>query len=813
MNQFPESHYIKLVPKGAQVSQQNPCPICGKPDWCFLLPDGEAVNCQRSDQAPPGWSLCPRKAKDGSRIFRPKKQKKTLFYVPPTTDMPCWRKTGVQNGEHWEQEIEYFYSPRQKVVRKQWTDRRKVYRPKHGEDKNKEIRPWHLAGGRWKLGRGDQPWPLYRENEAHQLETLFFVGGEQCVEKLRSFGFSAVCNQGGEGSSLDSTVERLKELKLKKLVIWPDNDETGRRASQKLLEACGQAGVPAIVLDPFKLHPNAPDKWDVADWDISLKEAQKIIQGAVQELSVKMPQVHHPLALARERLRPFLTQNLSPSELRISFTQLSEETEQTVQQIEKLYKDLQEEEEALTAAEAASKDLQQAQAIRNQQLPIRQGLYGDGGDLAQKIYQVAEAMPTAPEFLVTTLIPMLAAAIGTSSQLMILPTAGYSVPCIFRSIIVAKTGCKKTPAQKAILNVFHQLEEIAYETYQLNLEQYEIEHRQWSQVKPSKDPEPKKPTRKRYISTDDTPAARIQLHIENLRGVLLYRDEASAFINERGRFTSGKGDGGELEADLSEFNGGAVHRDRKADGGLYLPRTAINRVGAIQFSTLQRLMGSHSDDQGEYSRYLFCAAEAPLSKLDFSKDVGDIGLTQELISLVQALEASPNREYFLAEGAKVAFQRYQNELTDRAQDTDHPAMESAFPKFEAYFGRFILWIHLVNAALAKKVPDPLVSAEHVEIARQWTEYYIGQLQFILAINSPQQSLTGDRLRVYEYLKRKNRPLKARDVVQGRLFERSRDKRKQRTPYIRELLEALVKDGWLSQAGDSYFLPTSLTVVE
>ena len=727
--------------------------------------------------------------------------------------MPRWRKTGIQDSEHWEQEIEYLYSPIHKVVRKQWTDRRKMYSTKHGENKNKEIRPWHFTGGQWKLGRGDQPWPLYRENEAHQLETLFFVGGEQCVEKLRSFGFSAVCNQGGEGSGLDSTVERLKKLQPKKLVIWPDNDETGRRSAQKLLEACGQARVPATVLDPFKLYIGAPDKWDVADWDISPEEAQKLILKTVQELNIQSLQWHHPLALAREKLRPFLTRNLRPSELRISFTQLAEETEQTVQQIEKLYNNLQEEEEASTAAEASSKDLQQVQVIRNQQLLIRQGLHGDGGELAKKIYQVAEAMPTAPEFLVTTLIPMLATAIGTSSQLMILPTAGYSVPCIFRSIIVAKTGCKKTPAQKAILNAFHQLEEIAYETYQLNLEQYEIEHRQWSQVKPSKDPEPKKPARKRYISTDNTPAARIQLHIENPRGVLLYRDEASAFINERGRFTSGKGDGGELEADLSEFNGGAVHRDRKADGELYLPRTAINRVGAIQFSTLQRLMGSHSDDQGEYSRYLFCAAEAPLSKLDFSKDVGDIGLTQELISLVQALEVLPNRDYFLSKGAKVTFQRYQNELTDRAQDAEHPAMESAYPKFEAYFGRFILWLHLVNAALAKKTPDPLVSAEHVETARQWTEYYISQLQFILAVNSPQQTLTGDRLRVYEYLKRKKRPLKARDVVQGRLFERSRDKRKQRTPYIRELLEALVKDGWLSQAGDSYFLPTSPTVVE
>ena len=55
-------------------------------------------------------------------------------------------------------------------------------------------------------------------------------------------------------------------------------------------------------------------------------------------------------------------------------------------------------------------------------------------------------------------------------------------------------------------------------------------------------PRPQKPKRKRYFSNDDTLAARIQIHAENPKGFLLYRDEASAFITERGRFSSGKGD-------------------------------------------------------------------------------------------------------------------------------------------------------------------------------------------------------------------------------------------------------------------------------
>lgn len=33
--------------KMCRVSRQNPCPICGKPDWCLVAPDGSAAICQR----------------------------------------------------------------------------------------------------------------------------------------------------------------------------------------------------------------------------------------------------------------------------------------------------------------------------------------------------------------------------------------------------------------------------------------------------------------------------------------------------------------------------------------------------------------------------------------------------------------------------------------------------------------------------------------------------------------------------------------------------------------------------------------------
>jgi len=41
----------------AEVKKSNPCPLCGKPDWCSVSDNGEAVLCRRLDPGsqPPDW--------------------------------------------------------------------------------------------------------------------------------------------------------------------------------------------------------------------------------------------------------------------------------------------------------------------------------------------------------------------------------------------------------------------------------------------------------------------------------------------------------------------------------------------------------------------------------------------------------------------------------------------------------------------------------------------------------------------------------------------------------------------------------------
>ena len=524
--------------------------------------------------------------------------------------------------------------------------------------------------------------------------------------------------------------------------------------------------------------------------------AAQLLRERLKQADLDKPQSTQiiPNQLLEPAIDNLIAQDIDGSTLTLRLSALADEFHKPLNQVEKIYDQRCKEAEATQYVKEAAIGLSDLQQIRQSSLPLEAGLHGDNGRLAWQLRETAKAMPTAPEFLATTLIPVLASRIGTSQTLVISARAGYTVRPIFRTMIVAPTGRKKTPAQKSIISALTELEAIHYETYRLQQEQYEQELTAWKHNANGDEPKPTPPVRKRFFSNDDTLAARIQIHRENPNGLLLYRDEGSAFITERGRFSNGRGDSGETEADLSEFNGGSLSHDRKTDGSTFLTKTGISRTGATQYTKLQQLMGDHNDGTGEWSRYLFCLADAPPSYLDLTGDDTDTGLQQTLIDLIQLLDELPERNYLLSHEAKLTFMEYQHLLTDRAMETDHPAMAAALPKFETYFGRFILLLHVVNAVLAETEPTTTVEAHTVERARQWTEYFYGQFQLLMALNSPQQEITGEILTLYEYIKRKD-GLTTSDLTRGG---------KGKKAHLMPLLEALTAQGYITERDGKYY---------
>lgn len=439
--------------------------------------------------------------------------------------------------------------------------------------------------------------------------------------------------------------------------------------------------------------------------------------------------------------------------------------------------------------------------VKQQRLVLEDYLWGDKGRLAQQLTAIAEAMPTAPEFLLTTLIPAVGSRIGAETQIVIKPSAGYVQPPIYRTLIVAPTGAKKTPAQAIVLTAlealdieeFHRWQD-AQEIYEKKLYQYENSLRQKEKVG---DRPILPPPRKRYILGDSTIEARERIHQENPRGFLIYRDEGSAHFTSRNKYRRGVGD--DAEAELSEFNGSAFTRDRKSES-LMVSRSAISRTGSIQWETLASLMRSHDDSNGEWSRWLFCAAPAPITKIDLFSAGADVNsdIYLALKRLYQKVDSTIPTQYFLSNEAKLVFQAAQHRLIDWMQEENQPGLKSAYPKFESYLARLALWLHIINAALAHGCPSQEISQQAMIRAAQLTTYFINQLRLIYAYNSPQQQLTGILLRLQTFAENKGRSVELREFKSGIW-----SLRKHSTVQIRESLSTLVQLGYGSWVNGRY----------
>jgi hypothetical protein len=190
------------------------------------------------------------------------------------------------DGEAKELEVTYLYPdadgrPVGRVRRRQWSDRRSWY--ERDSLKTKEIRPFHAVKTTdpehpwvWKLGRGEQTWPLYRQREALDAidrgEPVFVVAGEQAVEVMARQGFVAVSPQGGEnrqGDVITNIGDHLKQayrLGSKPiLLLWPDADPTGQRSWAELQQTCNNQDILAATLSPTECWAEMPDGGDVAD--------------------------------------------------------------------------------------------------------------------------------------------------------------------------------------------------------------------------------------------------------------------------------------------------------------------------------------------------------------------------------------------------------------------------------------------------------------------------------------------------------------------------------------------------------------------
>lgn len=94
-----------------EVNKSNPCPACGKPDWCAWTPDRAMLKCERTAEPPAG--MVKMKDADGGALFKhadasgPRTPTTTKARQARGADAPCAAPTAAPDRD-WQAAIEVF---------------------------------------------------------------------------------------------------------------------------------------------------------------------------------------------------------------------------------------------------------------------------------------------------------------------------------------------------------------------------------------------------------------------------------------------------------------------------------------------------------------------------------------------------------------------------------------------------------------------------------------------------------------------------------------------------------------------------------
>jgi hypothetical protein len=662
------------------------------------------------------------------------------------------------------------------------------------------VAPWLTNGDRPdelpKWSQYGVPATIFYTYRPENAESTWFCEGEWdamrlgLIAKQNNANIAVCCSTAGCGSV--PSQEQLDTLLGEVIIFFDRNDAPtqngtipGDEGARKLALALNGRGRIAQVPMPDDCNVEGWDVSNALDIGFSWDDFCEAAEGAIAPSPSELAEHQASQLPICDRIRTILDTHEKQSERDLAFMKLSRDTPYSGREIEKLAQSLTAEANQETDHEDASQKLKDLIQTRRSHLDLRDYLEPW---FAITLMDAAQAMPTAPEFLFTTLLPAVASRIGTAAKIVVKASAQYTQPMVFWSAIVAHSGSMKTPSQRIILDPLMKLEQEAHDRFLLEMEEYQaaVEAQKFVKDRNPDDLPPKLPICKRYLTKDSTLESLQKLHAENPRGLLYYRDELAGSIKVRNQYRGGRG--ADEEAELDQWTGSAVIVDR-TDKSICIPRSSISRTGAIQWDVLAKLMGDHQDVNGAWSRWLFCAATTPPRYLNLMNEGTDSGLADALHFLYTEVEKLQPQDYLLSQEAKQLFETWQHHLVDAQRAEDALGLQLVYPKIESYTARLALWLHIVNSVMSGEPPAPVISRDTMDKAIELGAYYLWQHRLIHTHNSPDAGMASLGLKIQKFAERVG------EVTASRLKSGVRALRTMGVGQIRRLMQLLAEQGF------------------
>ena len=722
-----------------RVSKANPCPHCGKSEWCYAI--GELSVCSRDNEPATGWEATSKTDKEGHVFYarhqekKPARLKQTRYWEYPARDgSPLVRVERVDNGKGdkkikqqcWDKDT------------KQW-----LYGLGKDEDSNKVARA---------------SIPVYRyadvQNAITRNETIYLVEGEPCADLLWKLGLAATTNIGGGGKFALTDSGDLQGAKL--IIIVPDRDKKGIKHADKVAEHFPDA----MWLYPFpesKAWENLPESQglDILDWIEQEKLSADDIKVAIGEKKVfEAPAPTSQAAsnvVTHERFKPasvdlrkevikLFNSDITGSELTAAIVELARASSSHVQQVERIYKEIQEEADRDEQRLDRKSDLEELLKISSRRLTLEKYLHPN---LADPIKKVSEWLGVDPEAILTFLLPISAGLINPNSRILVKKCTNFVEPFLLYTGVVTETGGRKTPTLNIPKMPLVKLQAEEDERYAAELEAYEkdceaFENLPKEKKKDAETPQKPHPVREFYVDNITVESLDEIKGLQPDKAFTMIKDELSGLFASYGAYKGGKGN--DKESFLSGWNGGGIKKNRRSkDSRVSLTRDSLSITGGIQPDKLRALLGDFTDSQGDWARFLWY--QMPMRPYKIPRNDVTYSLGDVLESIYRKLDSLPALEFYFSKDGQKFYDDWYDKRYEQTRNETKPGLRAAMAKMPGQAARLIGVLHVLKGVSSEPAEvQQEIPLETVRAGCHLAQFYLGQ---VTVLQSDGDALHGE----------------------------------------------------------------------
>ncbi|HTR85285.1 MAG TPA: DUF3987 domain-containing protein [Reyranella sp.] len=265
------------------------------------------------------------------------------------------------------------------------------------------------------------------------------------------------------------------------------------------------------------------------------------------------------------------------------------------------------------------------------------------------VVETAEAAGTAIDYVAQGLLASVAALSGAGVRVQVSPT--WSEPLVLWLALVGSPSSGKSPALAALREPLGRIEQA--------MREIDAMHRTDEDGEDGGDGKPVVP--RQLIVADATMEALADVVAGNPRGVILWRDELTAWLANLGRYASGGSDRAHW---LEAWSAASVTVNRRSrNEPLYLRRFPVSIVGSIQPGRLsEALAGS---DDGMAARFLYSWPNVPPYMSLLKRRVPDHASALAMLVAISRIVGTAS------EPLRLSFSEKATESLDRAGEIMH----------------------------------------------------------------------------------------------------------------------------------------------